>query len=158
MFSWDSLPTSVQIIDIVVWVGGIAYTLAALRAWLTLGATEMLDAERAIAVNAVGTFITINVAAASVLLAGVGVLIGLGFGNEPVPQDVFTELTLAAVLLVISLFCGAVSAAYIVNHVHHSKSVAENFLVMTTSTAQFISTVGGGVFFVTAFFLFDVPQ
>lgn len=154
LFDLEVLPTAAGIFDVAVFALAVFYVAFASLAWASRNADSIEDPERELAVSAVGTFITVNIASSSVLLVGVSALIGLGFGSEPVTPTVFTQLTLASLWLVASLSFGAISAGYIVNHVHHAKSVAENSLVMTTATGQMISNVCGGIFLATAFFLF----
>lgn len=154
MFSWGSLPAAVKGLDIGIAVLVVVYTIAANFAWGAQARRAMGDSERGLAVSAIGNFATINVAAAAIILAGVGVLAGLESDPPTDAKGVFTQLSLAAIWLATSLFFGALTAAYVVNHVHRAESVAESPWVMTCAVAQLVSVVSGAIFLVIALFLF----
>jgi hypothetical protein len=109
---------------------------------------------RAMAASAIGSFVTLGVAAAAVLLTGAGVLLGVEGGATPLPRSVFTELVLATGWLVLSLVFGAISMSYVINHIHHSESVAENRLVVFFAAGQLAALVIGAVYFVLSIVLF----
>jgi hypothetical protein len=58
--------------------------------------------ERAMAASSVGSFVTLGIAAAAVLLTGAGVLLGVEGGATPLPHRVFSQLVLATGWLVAS--------------------------------------------------------
>lgn len=154
-FSWASLPDGLQAVTVVLGVIFIGFGILVYRAWKgRTRASDLSSEAKAMAMTAVGGFITVSVAGASILLAGTGVLIALEPGGSSVPADVFTDLGLTTIWLVLSLICGAVAAAYVINHVHQLHSVAEHPLVMAFSAAQFVALVLGAVYLVIAIFLF----
>lgn len=131
------------------------YVVRVYQAWEGKAPKTDLDTEEKIGgVTAVGGFITVGVAAASILLAGSGVLLALEPSNGHITTKAFTDLAIATVWLVVSLVFGVFAAAWIVNHVHHRTSVAEHPLVMAASSGQFIALILGSIYFVIAFFLF----
>lgn len=154
LFDWLSLPRAVQALDAFLVVFFFLYITGSCLAWRARNRTEIENHERNLAAASVGTFITVSVAGAAILLTGTGVVLGLKPGDNAVPQDVFTQLVLATVWLVWSLFCGVVAASYVLNHIHRKQSVAEEPLVMTFATAQLTALWIGGVMLVIGLFLF----
>jgi hypothetical protein len=110
--------------------------------------------ERAMAASSVGSFVTLGIAAAAVLLTGAGVLLGVEGGAAPLPHRVFSQLVLATGWLVASLIFGALSAAYVINHIHHAASVAENRLVNFFGAGQLCALVVGATCFMLSIVLF----
>lgn len=110
--------------------------------------------ERAMAASSVGSFVTLGIAAAAVLLTGAGVLLGVEGGATPLPHRVFSQLMLATGWLVASLIFGALSASYVINHIHHPGSVAENRLVNFFAAGQLWALVVGAIYFMLSIVLF----
>lgn len=153
-FEWFSLPLPIELFTIVVALVFILYTVAVWQAWDDIEAKAGLPAEtKTLGVTAIGGFITVGVAAASILLTGTGVLLALEPSHQEIPTKVFTVLTLAVVWLVVSLVAGILAAAWIVNHANHDRNVIEHPLVMAAASAQFLSLIFGAVYFVLAIFL-----
>lgn len=117
------------------------------------GAAAAVD-ERAMAASSVGTFVTLGVAAAAVLLTGAGVLLGVEGGAAPLPRSVFTQLVIATAWLVASLLFGAISASYVITHIGHTRSVAAVRLVIVFAAAQFLALVVGALDFMLSIVLF----
>jgi hypothetical protein len=154
-FDWGSIPLALRIVTVALVLLFAAYVVLVYKAWNEKAAKTNLGTEEKIGgVTAVGGFITVGVAAASILLAGSGVLLAFEPSNSHITTEAFTDLAIATVWLVVSLIFGVFAAAWIVNHVHHSTSVAEHPLVMAASSAQFIALILGAIYFVVAFFLF----
>jgi hypothetical protein len=154
VFSWDSLPTFAKGVDIFIALCALTYTAGAFGAWSHRSKEQRNDpAERNLAISAIGSFLTLNTTANSILLAGVGVLSRLPTTSGTVSKELFTQLLLAGFCFLASLVFGAMAAAYVINHVHHKTSVAENAYVMGFSVAQFGSTVGGASYLTIALFL-----
>jgi hypothetical protein len=109
--------------------------------------------ERSMAAQSVGTFVTVSVAGASILIAASGVLLGIEPNKQVVPPEVFTQLSLGIVFLVVSLGAGAVAASYVLNHLHHDESVAQNALVEASAAAQLSGLVFGAICFTISVFL-----
>jgi hypothetical protein len=129
----------------------VAYTAAALNTWK--GGDAAPTVQGAAAVPAVSGFITTSATGASVLMAAVGVLLGLGGAEHPLSDRAFTQLALTGVWLIASLLAGAFSATYMLTHVHHKGSVAENRYVLGCAMAQLGTLMFGGVSFVIGLFL-----
>ena len=110
--------------------------------------------ERAMAASSVGSFVTLGIAAAAVLLTGAGVLLGVEGGATPLPHRVFSQLVIATGWLVASLIFGALSASYVINHIHHPGSVAENRLVNFFGAGQLCALAVGAVYFMLSIVLF----
>jgi preprotein translocase subunit SecG len=144
----------VKVTTVILAVVFVGYGLIVYTAWNRRTQSEWSSEAMGLAVNAVGAFITVSVAGASILLAAVGVLIALEPSGRPIPREVFSDLGLATVWLVVSLICGALAAAYVINHIHQKKSVAEHPLVLAFSAAQFAALVLGAIYFVIAMFSF----
>jgi uncharacterized membrane protein YsdA (DUF1294 family) len=154
-FDWSSIPCALQIVTVVLALLFVLYMLLVHKAWKDNAAKGGLEAEeKTLGVTAVAGFITIGVAAASILLAASGVLLALEPSQSHISTKVFSDLVIATVWLVISLIFGVIAAAWIVNHVHHKTSVAEHPLVMAASSGQFVALILGSIYFVVAFFLF----
>lgn len=154
-FDWSSLPTALRIVTVALALLFALYVILVYKAWKGNAPKTDLDTEGKIGgVTAVGGFITVGVAAASILLAGSGVLLAFEPSHGHMTSEVFSDLVIATVWLVVSLIFGVFAAAWIVNHVHHRTSVAEHPLVMAASSAQFIALILGSLYFVVAFFLF----
>jgi hypothetical protein len=119
----------------------------------TAVASVQQSSERAMGAQSVGTFITVSVAGAAILLAASGVLLGIEPNRQTVPPRVFTELSLGIVWLVLSLACGIVAASFVLNHLHHADSVAKHPLVETCAAAQLCALLFGGISFMISVFL-----
>jgi hypothetical protein len=152
-FRWKSLPWPVQALDVALPILFFLYTFLVYRSW-TGNIPYRAPADREIGSYAVGTFITVAVAGASLLMTAVGVLLSLKPLGNPVPRDVFTELVVAALWLVVSLAAGAISASYVLNHLHFGQSVAEHPLVIAFASAQLLALIVGATLFVVSLFLF----
>ena len=103
--------------------------------------------------QSVGTFITVCVAGASILLAASGVLLGIEPNKQVVPPEVFTQLSIGVVFLVVSLAFGAFAASYVLNHLHYDYSVAQHPLVEASATGQLYALVLGAFCFMISVFL-----
>ena len=141
-----------MLIDVVLLLGGLVYVLAAGETWSGTPAERDYN-ERLIGANAAGAFITVGVAASSILLATVGVLLSLGSDKQPLESEVVTQLTVAALWLVASLVFGVVAAAYALSHVHTKHSVAETAIVIKAATTQLVGLAAGGICLVVGLFL-----
>lgn len=149
------MPCALRIVTVVLAVSFALYIFLVYGAWKDNAAKTNLEAEEQTrGVTAVAGFITVGVAAASILLAATGVLLAFEPSQSQISTKVFSDLVIATVWLVVSLICGVFAAAWIVNHVHHKTSVAEHPLVMAASSGQFVALVLGSIYFVVAFFLF----
>jgi uncharacterized protein YneF (UPF0154 family) len=80
-------------------------------------------------------------------------VLGLGRDARPLPADASTELTLAIGVLIASLVFGLVGGAYVLNHIHKPKSVAENPWVMACAAAQMTAMTVGAIGFMVALVL-----
>jgi hypothetical protein len=154
-FSLSSLPAIVLAIDAVFALFFAIYVIMLRFAWGQVpqpaGGTDPRELDRATAFA--GTFITINVAGAALLLAGIGVLLGLHQGDCALRHAPFTELTLGAIWLGISLLASVVTASQVLTKLHKNTSVARDANVMTSGGAQMFAMVIGGIYFLTSFFL-----
>lgn len=154
-FDWCSIPLALQIASVALAFVFVLYVAVVYNNWKSKTTQPNLEAaEKTLGVTVIIGFATVGVAAASVLLAGAGVLLTFQPNDSSISTEAFSELVIAAVWLVISLFFGALAAAWTVNHVHHGRSVAEHELVMAASSGQFAALVIGSIHFVVAFFLF----
>ena len=154
-FAPTSLPVWLQVVTVLFLIAFGVYLWAVHRAWKAKTPKgDLRVGEKTLAVTAVGGFITVSVAGASILLAGTGVLLALEPGNTPLPTRVFTDLGVATAWLVVSLVCGAIAAAYVINHIHHKQSVAEHPLVMAFAAAQLLAFAVGAIYFFVAILLF----
>lgn len=152
IFRLGSLATSTQIINATAVVIACVYAIVAYRSWQTKG-PDRPDADLDRAVTAVGMFITVGVAGASVLATGTGVVLGVGGGKKPLPAAVTTELTLAMGALVLSLVFGVISASYVLTQLHQRTSVAESAPVIVCATIQMLSMAFGGLAFMLSLVL-----
>lgn len=154
-FDWCSIPLALQIASVALAFVFVLYVAAVYQKWESNDSrSDLKTDEKTLGVTVIIGFATVGVAAASVLLAGAGVLLTFQPNDSAISTEAFSELVVAAVWLVISLFFGALAAAWTVNHVHHGQSVAEHELVMAASSGQFAALVIGSIHFVVAFFLF----
>jgi uncharacterized membrane protein YsdA (DUF1294 family) len=154
-FDWSSIPCALRIVTVVLALLFALYIFLVYKAWKDNAAkTDLVAEEKTRGVTAVAGFITVGVAAASILLAATGVLLAFEPSQSHISTKVFSDLVIATVWLVVSLIFGVCAAAWIVNHVHHKTSVAEHPLVMAASSGQFVALILGSIYFVVAFFLF----
>jgi preprotein translocase subunit SecG len=144
-----------QVITVILAILFAAYIVGVYRAWNKRTAkTDLQPEEQTRGVTAVAGFITVGVAAASILLAGSGVLLAFEPSQSQISSEAFSQLVIATVWLVVSLILGVLAAAWIVNHVHHDTSVAEHPLVMAASAGQLVALILGSIYFVVVFFFF----
>lgn len=153
IFSLDSLPTGTLLFDIVMLLAGAVYVFFAQQSW-SKQAPPRSHADLDRAASALGMFITVGVAGASVLLTGSGVVLGLGNDKSPLPSPVSTELVLAVGALIISLLCALITASYVLNHLHEETSLAENRLVVGSAVVQMVAMFLGAVAFMVSLLLF----
>jgi hypothetical protein len=154
MFHWDSLSLALKVIDVAALAVFVLYVGGVHRAWRKRRRRERSREERDLAASAMGNFVSVGVGGASVLIAGIGILLALQSDTNPLPQRVSTELTAATVFLVASIACGFVTQSYVLTHLHHrERSVAEEPLVMAFGTGQLFGLFLGGAFFLLALFL-----
>lgn len=155
MFDWSSIPCALRVITVVLASLFALYIFLVYKAWKGKTAkADLTPEEKTRGVTAVAGVITVGVAAASILLAGTGVLLAFEPSQSLISTRVFSDLVIATIWLVVSLVLGVFAAAWIVNHVHHKTSVAEHPLVMAASSGQFVALILGSIYFVVAFFLF----
>jgi hypothetical protein len=150
-FSLRHLGRALGLVDLALVAGAALYLVAAVRSWTAAGDDRAVANDTA--PSAVGGLIGVAATAASVLMAATGVVLGLGAGSTPISAQASSQLTLTAVWLVLSLIAGTLSASYVLTHIHHRESVAENPYVVGCATAQLVALVGGGVFFTVSLFL-----
>lgn len=117
-------------------------------------ATDNSQEQRAMAASSVGSFVTLGVAAAAVLLTGAGVLLGVEGGGTQLARSVFTELILATGWLTLSLILGAISASYVITYIRGTQSVAEKRGVMFPAACQLGALVVGAIYFMLSIILF----
>jgi hypothetical protein len=154
-FDWSSIPCALRIVTVALALLFALYIYLVYKAWKgNTAKPDLVAEEKTRGVTAVAGFITVGVAAASILLAAAGVLLAFEPSQSHISTKVFSDLVIATVWLVISLIFGVFAAAWIVNHVHHRASVAEHPLVMAASSGQFVALIVGSIYFVIAFFLF----
>ena len=152
-FDWYSLPLAVQVLDISICVVVVIYTIVVIIARTMRSAGVVSDSERGMAVAAVGNFVTVNVAAASIILTGVGVIAGLQLKGSVDSPQVATQLSLTGVWLATSLLCGGLTAAYVISLLHRDQSVAQNTWVLGYAVAQLGCTFGGASYLAIMLFL-----
>jgi hypothetical protein len=150
-FSFCSLGLWLGIIDVCMVLLAVAYTVLATRSWIRPKAERAKASDRSVA--AVGSAIAISATGASVLMAAVGVLLGLGGGEQRLADQAHSQLVLTAVWLVSSLVCASLCSSYVITHIHEAKSIAEHPLVIGCATVQLVTLVFGGLFFVIGLFL-----
>ena len=152
-FSFASLPNAVLIADGCIAGVYLLYIVSVATAWTYHPTSDRGLDERKLAVTAVGSFVTVNVAASSILLTGAYLFFRVGFGGKQVPTDIFTQLVLTSFWFVLSLLFGLISVSYLLNQIHSNRSVVENRLVIVPAAIQFGGTVGGACFFAITLFL-----